>query len=103
MSRSEPTLTERTQAGPKSGVPTTISVEPPPTSQTAITPSFTSARATAPAYASLPSSSGETMRTPPLVALASERRSRSGSPPCRPGAVTTVSIVSTLSLAAARE
>ena len=35
VSRSEPTSKERAQAGPPAGVPTTICVEPPPTSHTA--------------------------------------------------------------------
>ena len=36
--RSEPRSTERTHAGPSNSVPTTTSVEPPPTSHTATTP-----------------------------------------------------------------
>ena len=38
VKRSEPRSTERTHPGPRSSVPTTTSVEPPPTSQTATTP-----------------------------------------------------------------
>ena len=47
------------QAGPPSTVPTTTSVEPPPTSQTATLPANGPAAATAPANASRPSSSAE--------------------------------------------
>ncbi len=100
--RSEPRSTERTHAGPSSSVPTTTSVEPPPTSQTATTPSPGFARETAPVNASRPSSSAETTRTSAPVARPIASRSRSGESPWRPGAVTTVSSSRTPCLRAMR-
>ena len=100
--RSEPRSTDRTHAGPSNSVPTTTSVEPPPTSHTATTPSPGFARETAPENASLPSSSAETTRTSPAVARPMTSTRRSGASPWRPGAVTTVSSSRTPSLRAIR-
>ena len=100
--RSDPRSTDRTQAGPSSCVPTTSSVEPPPTSQTATTLSPVSARETAPSKARRPSSSADTTRTSPAVARPSTSSRRAGSSPWRPGAVTTVSSSRTPSLRAIR-
>ena len=63
VSRTQPRSTDRNHAGPPRTVPTTISVEPPPTSQTATVSGGSSAQlATAPRYARRPSSSAETTR-----------------------------------------
>ena len=69
---------ERDQAGPPSTVPTTTSVEPPPTSQTATLEGRVQLAATAPAKASLPSSSALRTRTGTPVAAASSRTKLAG-------------------------
>ena len=93
---------ERTHAGPRSRVPTAISVEPPPTSQTATTPETSPARASAPAKANRPSSSALSTPTGRRVASSSLATSACELAAWRPGAVTKVSIRSTPSRRASR-
>ena len=103
VSRSEPTSADRTQAAPSSGVPTTTSVEPPPTSTTATTSGRSpTARATAPSYASRPSLSAVSTRTGSDVASASAAVSSGAAAPWRPGAVTITVARSTSSSAIRR-
>ena len=89
--RSAPMSTERSHAGSPMRVPTTTSVEPPPTSQTATLSPSVAISWTAPWKARRPSSSGERTRTPAL--LASSRSVTSSAPfaLCLPGAVMIVS------------
>ena len=82
---------ERDQAGPPSTVPTTTSVEPPPTSQTPTLDGSVQLAATAPANASRPSSSALSTRTGTPVAAASSRTRWLAFELWRPGAVTMTS------------
>ena len=89
VSRSEPRSTERTHAATAPGAPTTISVEPPPTSTTAtLLGSALPSDATAPSKARRPSSSAARIRTGSRVASRSAATSAADSAPWRPGAVT---------------
>ena len=92
VSRSEPTSTERTQAGPPCRVPTTSCAEPPPTSHTAMLSAGLSSEATAPDQASAPSSSELRIRTGAPVPRRSASANSSLFPLWRPGEVTRISI-----------
>src|SRR3954470_5581656 len=86
--RSEPTSSERHQPTVSASSPTTICAEPPPTSQTSVSPSTGSRPEVAPRNASAPSSSAASTRA--IVQAPRERAARSASPfsAWRPGDVT---------------
>jgi hypothetical protein len=102
VSRTAPMSSERDQAGPPSAVPTTASADPPPTSQTATIVGRDDTPAKAPAKASRPSSSADRIRMEAPVAERSSRTRRSALALCRPGAVTSTSIVRAPSFLAIR-
>ena len=88
VSRTEPRSTEAIQSGPVTGSPTAISVEAPPTSQTAMREgSVRSVVSTAPRYASVPSSSLLRTRARTPAARESAATSSSEFSAWRPGAV----------------
>ena len=90
-SRREPMSRDLNHTGPSSGVPKTICVEPPPTSQTAMLAGGEGRAATAPANANRPSSSALRAWTWAPVAAARAATSCSPFSACLPGAATSTS------------